>query len=143
MPPYTNIETPAVASTPVVPATLLSGRVGLLPPQVFGDDLLQSPAGDFVDAGFSATGGVALSVGEGVQGERPVGNLTGTQDDAPRPIGPGNASLDAAAEFGSVSALGLAAQQARLGQATVAVDFAARTVDKFLTRSAARRRRPG
>src|ERR1039458_2271249 len=104
---------------------LSPGCVGALPPQVLGEDLLQPLAGDFVDAGFAGTGRVSLSVGQGVQREGPVGIFAGAEDDSPWSVGPGDASLDATGESGSVAAVGLAAQQARLGQSAVAVDFVA------------------
>jgi hypothetical protein len=122
--PYSTSPVSPTDSQGIGTKFLRSGA-SLLVSQIRSDDLFQSLTGDFVDAGFSGTGGVALSVGQGVQREGAVGVFAGRKDDAPWSIGPGDASLGAAAEFGSVSAFGLAAQQARLGQAAVAVDFAA------------------
>jgi hypothetical protein len=99
--------------------------VGLLAPQIPGDDLGQPPVGEFVDAGFSGTGRVSSSVGDSAQSERTRGVGNGSEDYAPRAVRPGNTRLGAAGESGAVAAFGLATLQAGLGQPTVPVDLSA------------------
>jgi hypothetical protein len=66
---YPTTKTPVAVSAPVMPGTLLSGCVGLLPPQVPGDDrVVQPPVGDFIDVErVGALGVVAHAEGQDVE----------------------------------------------------------------------------
>lgn len=104
----------AAASTPVVPTTLFGGRVGLLTPQVPGDDrVVQAPVGNVIDVeSVRALGVMADAEGQDVEGQSPGLLVAGDQvDDAPLAVGPGDTGLDAFGQTRPVAPFLVAGEQ--------------------------------